>query len=155
MIEQPAVDRFGGGRMSRASRIRGGQRIAARVVVREEDCGAAVDGDVGDDLAQWEIDRPGVARAVRKMDAAAFIVEMCDPQDFQRVVMLRETAGKEIARRIEAIDREPDSDTLVPHPAVVARSAPAKTATASVLASTQSQIGQKRASLRSAIGLGQ
>jgi hypothetical protein len=56
MIQHRAIERFGGrGKTPRASAIRVARsRIAARMVVRQDDAGAAELGSIGDDRAQRE-----------------------------------------------------------------------------------------------------
>ena len=84
MIEDDAIEGFGrGGEPAGGEAIRTARRgIAARVIMREEDPGAAVQRGIGNDVAQGEGCAVPVAFMSRKMDAAGFLVDVRHPQAF-------------------------------------------------------------------------
>jgi len=105
MIDKRAAERFGGaGEAAGCATVAvAGRRIPARVIVREEDCGAAMQRCVGNDRAKREVGPALVALVPRQMKTARLIVEVGDPQGFERRIALGETAGEESARGGEAI----------------------------------------------------
>ena len=84
MVEDRAVERFrGGGQPASRPAIGGARpRIAAWMVVGEDQAGAAVDRRVGDDRAQRELGAAGIALVAGEVEAARLIVDMRDPQAF-------------------------------------------------------------------------
>ena len=102
MVEHRAVERFGrasrGGGW-RAVRLRSARGIAARVVVGEDDPGAAVERGVGDDLRAAGSRRRSRRRRGATDGAARLVVEMGDPQAFAARVAVGEAAGEEAPRR--------------------------------------------------------
>src|SRR5881275_2095522 len=99
MIEDGAVDGLRGARQAASCAAVGIARagVAARVIVSEDDAGAAMLRRVGDDLAEWKGGAGFVARMTRQVHAPCPIVDMSDPQAFASGIRVGETAGKEFA----------------------------------------------------------
>lgn len=117
MVEQAAVERLGGDREpSGSAKIRAARaRIAARVVVREEDGGAPVLRRVDDDLAKWKSDPARIAQVVREVQAPRFVVEVGDPEALLLRPLFGKAIGEEAARRGDAGELERDFGTLMTH----------------------------------------
>jgi hypothetical protein len=122
MIENPAIERFCSRREPpRRPQVRFARaRVAARVVVSEQDAGASVPCRVDDDGAQREVDAADMTVVPRDVQAASFIVDMRDPQAFAAGILVDEAARKEFAHRGEAIELQREFGTLIPHGRFVA-----------------------------------
>lgn len=106
MVEQGAVERFGGGGKATRDPAIGiaGPRIAARMIVREYDSGAAKVGCVGDDVADWENGAGLVAAMTGDVKAACLLVHMSDPKCLAARILFRKAAGEESLCGCEAIE---------------------------------------------------
>ena len=82
MVEDRAVERFGGAGQAAGGTAVGGARprIAARVIVGKDDPGAFVPGGVGDDRPQREVGAVDPAVVMADMEATGSLVDMGDPQ---------------------------------------------------------------------------
>lgn len=92
-----------------------GSRIAAWVIVGEDETFAAVLADVDDDVAQREVRSTFLARISGKVDTAGLTVDMRHPQGFAAFIGLREAAGEEGSGRGKPIQFEREFGTLIPH----------------------------------------
>src|SRR5205085_7194366 len=90
-------------------------RIAARVIVREHDPGAAMLRRVGDDVAQRKRGAALIAVVAREVQAAGMLVDMGDPQEFAPGVAIGNAAGEESAGSGEPVEFEWKFGTLIPH----------------------------------------
>src|SRR5690348_3624941 len=117
MVEHRAIERFGGGRQParRPEVAVAGTRVAAGVIVREHDAGAAVHGRVGDDLPQRKPGACFVTRMTRNMKASRVVVDMGDPEVLAARVRIRHAPGKEFTGGREAVELQRVFGTLIPH----------------------------------------
>jgi hypothetical protein len=116
MIEQCAIERLGRRRQPPrrpAIGIARG-RIAGRMIVREDDPGAAMLGGVGDNVAQRETGSGLVAFVAREMQAPGLLVDMRDPQELTPRVAIGDAAGKEGSGRGQPVELERKFGTLIP-----------------------------------------
>ena len=97
------------------SRARG--RIAAGVIVGENDAAAAVAGGIADDLADREVGAVDLAVVAGQMDAARIIVDMRDPEMLLVRIDLRQAAGEEAAGGVETVQAQRGFGTLMEHAA--------------------------------------
>ena len=117
MIDERAAERFGRRRQA-ARRSEVGlarARIAARMVVREENSRAAVLDRLDDDAAQRQRDAVLVALVTREMEAPRVAVEMDDQHAFMRRVQLGKAAREELARSGEPVELQREFGTLMAH----------------------------------------
>ena len=117
MVENRAVER-----VRRRRQAPGGSlvavarpRIAARVVMGEDEPLAAVLTDVDYDVAQREVGAGLVARISSEVDAAGLTVDMRHPQGLAARVGLREAAREEGSGRGKPVEFEREFGTLIPH----------------------------------------
>ena len=117
MVEYRAVEGFGRGCELAGDALVGlaRARIAARMIMRQNDRGATVGGGVGDDFAQGEVGAGLVSRVPRQMDAAGLTVEMGDEDMFAARSGIGDAAGKEVARGLEAVEFQGKFGTLKAH----------------------------------------
>ena len=105
MIEDGKVDRFRG--QSKAAgevAVVGARgRIAARVVMRQDDARAAVRGGVADYVAEGKGGTANVAVMAGEMDAPRLVVDMGDPQMFAVGTGLGKARGEETPGRLEPV----------------------------------------------------
>ncbi len=123
VIENGAVERFGCRRQAASDPAVGIAwcGIAARVVVRQDNAGAAMMDGIGDDLAQGKVGAGFVAIVAGQMEAPGLIVDMGDPQAFAEGIAIRHAAGEEGPRGGEAVKFQRGFGTLIPHPAIGTR----------------------------------
>ena len=91
----------GDGAVDRARR-----RVAGRVIVGEDQPGAAVIGGVEDYASDGQLGTGLLAVMAREMDAARLIVDMRDPQMLAGRVALGEQAGEEPPGRLEPVQTQ-------------------------------------------------
>ena len=106
MIEDGEVDRLGGPGQSARGAIVGLARpgIAARVVVGEDQAGAAEPERVGDDVAHRQPDRGRLALILLDMEAARWRCRHGPPQLLVRLDLRPEASGEEAARGFVAVE---------------------------------------------------
>lgn len=106
MVEHGTVERFGRNSETPGAAAVGiaRTRIAAGVVVREDDAGAAMLGRVGDDGAQRKCRAGLIAQVPRQVKAARVFIDMRDPQAFPRWIRVAEASGEKLTRGGEAIE---------------------------------------------------
>ena len=117
MVDDRAVERLGGASEAAggpAVAVAGG-RIAARMIVGEDDPGAAVERGVGDDPAEREIGAALVAGMTRDVETVRGIIEMGDPQAFERRIGIGHAAGEEGSGGGEAVELQREFGTLISH----------------------------------------
>src|SRR4051794_37419718 len=78
-------------------------RIAAGVVVGQNDSRAVMLGGIGDDFAQGKAGAALIAAVVRQVETSRLIVDMSHPQVLAVWVDIRETAREEFAGRCESV----------------------------------------------------
>ena len=117
MIEQPAVEHFGGGRETTGGAQIGVARpgIAARVIVGEEHRAAAVTRRIEDDDSERKLHFRAVALMPRDVQAARLIVEMRDPQAFRAGILFGYATAEESARRGHVVELQRGFGTLIQH----------------------------------------
>ena len=97
MVKHRTIERLGRSRQP-ACRPQVGfarTRVAARVVVGEQNPGASVPGGIEDDVAQREIHAACIALVLRHVEAARLTIDVSDPQCFAARVLLGKAAGEE------------------------------------------------------------
>ena len=117
VIDDGAVERLrGAGQAAGGSAVAvAGGRIAAGVIVGEDDPGAAVERGVGDDPAEREIGAALVAGMARDVEAVRGIIEMGDPQAFERRIGIGHAAGEEGPGGRKAVELQREFGTLISH----------------------------------------
>lgn len=82
MVDHGQIQRFAGVRQGprRAAVDIARGRVPARVIVRQDDTGAAKPCGIGDDLAHRQADRVALALVAAQVNAARLVVEMRDQQ---------------------------------------------------------------------------
>lgn len=105
MIDQGTVQRLGCRRKPAGCAAVGiaGRRIAARVVVREDNSRAAMYRRVANDLAQWETRSGTVAIMSRQMEAARLLVDVRHPDGFEARVQTRHATSEKLPRCGKAV----------------------------------------------------
>lgn len=81
----------------------------------EDQSGALMGHGVGEDFGGGNVFAALVAPVTRQVKTPGLGIDMCDPERFARAVLLRQAAGKENSRGLEAIELERQFGTLVPH----------------------------------------
>ena len=89
-----------------------GRRIAAGMIVSEQDGGASEYCGVPDDRPEREIDPMLAARVPGQVQASRLVVQMRDPERFQRGIRFGKAAGEEIARGRGAVQLQRMFGTL-------------------------------------------
>lgn len=117
MVEQLAADRICGRSEAPRRPEVGFARlgISARVIVSNEDRGAAVSRGIDDDRPQREVDAARVSLVARQVEAARLAVEMHYPQSLERRIGFSAAGLKELARAGDAIEDYRGFGTLIPH----------------------------------------
>lgn len=117
MIEDGAVERFGGGGKAAGDGLVAvaRPRIAAGVVMRQDEAHAAVAHGIGDDRPQRKVRAAFVPRMVGQMDAARFGIEVRDEQMFASGRQIVEASREEGAGGGEAVELERKFGTLMKH----------------------------------------
>lgn len=105
VVEHSKVDRFAGQREATGDLAidRAGGRVAAWMVVGEDDAGAVVNQRVGDYLPERQTGAAIVAVMSGEVDAPRLIVDMGDPQMFAGRVGFSEAVGEEAPGRVETV----------------------------------------------------
>ena len=106
MVEDRAIERVGrGGEAAGDLAIAVARpRVAARVVMGEDDPGAAVLSGVGDDFAEREIGAVRIAFVTSQVEAARLAVDMGNPQAFAKRIPVGQAAGEEGPRGGETVE---------------------------------------------------
>lgn len=119
MVEHRAVERFGRSRepAGRAAIGVARPRVAARMIVGEQDPGAPVLRGVGDDFAEREGGAGFVPSVARQMDASRLVVDMGHPQALPGGIAVGEAAGKKLAGGRQTVELKREFGTLIPHAA--------------------------------------
>ena len=116
MVQHGAVERLGS--VSQATRRTevavARARIAARMIVREDDPRAAVRGSVDDDLPNRKFAAALVTLVRGDVEAPGLVVDMSDPQMLRTRVLFREATSEEFARSSKAVELQRKIGTLVP-----------------------------------------
>ena len=99
----------------RGNRHRSGAAFAARMIVGQDDPGAAMHCSIGDDRADREVGAALIALVARHVQAIRVLVDMGDPQAFARRVGIGEAAGKKAPSRLESVDPQREFGTLISH----------------------------------------
>lgn len=117
MIEHRAIERLGGrGEAPRSSAVTVARpRIATRMIVSQDDAGAAMRGRVEDDLADRESRAALVALVAGNVETTGVVVDMGDPEVLAPGISLGEATRKEAARRRETVELQRKFGTLIPH----------------------------------------
>ena len=117
MVEQREVDRFSSKRQAAGQlAIRGARRrVAAGVIVGEDQARTAMRGGIIDDIAQRQAGTTDIAVMVRQMDAPRLIIDMRDPQMLFVRVGLGQAIGEEALGRIKASKSQRGFGTLIEH----------------------------------------
>ena len=117
MIDDCAVESLGGAgeAAGRALVAVAWSRVAARVIVGEDDPGAAMKGGVGDDRAKREVGPAFVAGMPGQVNAVGVIVEMGDPKAFAGGIRVGDAAREECAGGDQAVQLQRKFGTLVTH----------------------------------------
>ena len=117
MVEYRAIERFGsrGEAPSRAAVAVAWARVAARMVMGEDDPGAVALGGIGDDFAEREVRAAFVAVVARHVEAPRLLIDMSDPQAFAERVAVGEATSKEVAGGGEAVKFQWKFGTLIAH----------------------------------------
>ena len=118
MIDQLAVQTI-----SRAGETTGShaislawRRIAARVIVCEEQAPAARHRRVGNDRSHWKPSSAGVALMTRQSDALQSKIDMRNPQALSSWIGLVEAVREESASRLQSVQLERLGGTPIAHP---------------------------------------
>jgi hypothetical protein len=136
VVDERAVERLGrAGQPDRRALVRlAGRRIAAWVVMRKDEAGAAVERRIGDDRVEREIRAGRTAVMVREPKAVRMAIEVCDRQAFASGIGLGKAAGKECAGDGETVELQRKFGTLMAHARMrYRRGAAERIATASAL----------------------
>ena len=106
MVEDGAVERLcGSGKPARGPNVTFARpRVAARMIVRKDDAGAAMHRSIGDDRAKREIGPNPVPLMARQVNAASLFVDVRDPQVLPRRVRVGDASGEEFARGRETVE---------------------------------------------------
>ena len=117
MVEDRAAEGFGGaGEAAGCTLVAvARRRIAAGVIMREEDRGGRQKGCVRDDRSQREVGAGLVAAMAAEMEAARIAVEMRNPQGLGERIALSEAAGEEAPCSCEAVECQRRFGTLMKH----------------------------------------
>jgi len=89
--------------------------VAARMVMREQDSGAAVDGGIGDDRAKREDGAVVVAFVAGQVNAAGFVVDVRHPQTLTRWIRIGHAACEEGTGSGKAVELQRRFGTLIAH----------------------------------------
>ena len=117
VVDDGAVDRLGGGREppGRPAVGTARPRIAARVIMGEDDAGAVMLDRVGQDFADGEVRARFLASMPGKVEATRLVVEMGDPDAFKAILGIGQAAGEEGPGGREAVEFQREFGTLVTH----------------------------------------
>ena len=117
VVEDGAVDRLRDrGQATRRPAIRGaGPGIAARMIVGDDNSGAAVHRRIPNDLADRESSAGFIPPVTREMEAARLVVDMRDPDAFMDGARIGEAAGEELSRRRKPVELQRKFGTLISH----------------------------------------
>ena len=105
MVEQCEVDRLGseGESAGEVAVVGARGRIAARVVMRQDDARAAVHRGIPDHIAEGKGGTANVAIVAGEVDAPRLVVDMGDPQMFFVGASFRKASGEETPGRLEPV----------------------------------------------------
>lgn len=117
MVEDRAVERFGRDHQApgRAAIGVAWARIAAWMIVRQQDAGAFVKGSIAHDRAKREVGSAFIAGIACEVQALSLLVDVRDPQAFALPVALRETAGEKALGGLVTIELQREFGTLILH----------------------------------------
>ena len=127
MIEDPAIDGLGGGGQAPRGALvaLARRRIAARMIVGEQDSRASVYRRVDDDRAERKVGAAFVSIVMGKVQAIQLGVDMRDPQPLAPRIGLRDAPRKECAGCGDAVELERKFGTLISHEPRLKEFAPA------------------------------
>lgn len=117
MVQDRAVERFGrGGQAARGAAVAfAGRRIAAWMVVCENDPGTSMKRSVGNDRPKREVGASLIAGMAGQVQAIGVIVQMRHPDALPRLVGIGEAAGEERSGGREAVQSQWEFGTLNSH----------------------------------------
>ena len=117
MVKNPAVERLDSSRkMSCGSAVGvAGARIAARMIVREDYSGAAVQRCIGDDDPQRKCCSGFVAEMPGEMDTARVAVDMRNPKYLAGRICIFQAVGEEIFGGHKPVKLRRRCGTLISH----------------------------------------
>ena len=117
VVEDRAIECFGSrGQSARRSTIGGaGFRVPTRVIVGENDAGAAMLRGVGDDVAKGEASPAFISIMTGQVNALRAAIDVGNPQTFSGGITFGEAARKEGLGGGWAVDLQREFGTLIPH----------------------------------------
>lgn len=90
-------------------------RIAAWMIVGQDEAGTAMPCGIDDDLAQGEDSAGFVARMPAEVQAARLVVYVRDPEAFASALGIGDASRKEVTRGRQAVELEREFGTLISH----------------------------------------
>ncbi len=117
MVDHRAIQRLRGGREPAGRSTVGIARsgVAARVIVGEDDPGAAMHRGIANDLLQRKRRARFVALVARYMEAARLMIDMRYPDALTTRIRIRHAAGEELPCRGKAVEPQGELGTLISH----------------------------------------